>query len=135
MGRAIVALIVLFFAITNIPWTLDDYDQAKQAYTSFEMVGQGHWFYQQTPNEGVATKPPLVGWVSAALFEVTRWWDGAWRLPSFLSAIILLWLIGREASAAYGSDRGSDRFQRLRTQPARASPRNSGPNRYAARPR
>ena len=40
---AIVAFIVLFFAITNIPWTLDDYDQAKQAYTSFEMVGQGHW--------------------------------------------------------------------------------------------
>ena len=106
MRRAIVALIVLFFAITNIPWALDDYDQAKQAYTSFEMVGQGHLFYQQTPNEGVATKPPLVGWVSAALFEVTRWWDGAWRLPSFLSAIILLWLIGREATAAYGSNGG-----------------------------
>jgi 4-amino-4-deoxy-L-arabinose transferase-like glycosyltransferase len=104
--RAIVALVVLFFTITNVPWTLDDYDQAKQAYTSFEMVGQGRLLYQQTPNEGVATKPPLVGWVSAALFEVTRWWDGAWRLPSFLSAIILLWLIGREASAAYGSAGG-----------------------------
>jgi 4-amino-4-deoxy-L-arabinose transferase-like glycosyltransferase len=96
----IVAFIVLFFAITNIPWTLDDYDQAKQAYTSFEMVGQGHWLYQHTPNEGVATKPPLVGWISAALFEGTRWWDGAWRLPSFFAALILLLLIGREASAA-----------------------------------
>jgi len=103
---AIVALVVLFFAITNLPWTLDDYDQAKQAYTSFEMVGQGHWFYQHTPNEGVATKPPLVGWVSAVLFEATRWWDGAWRLPSFLAALVLLWLIGREASAAYGSTGG-----------------------------
>jgi len=103
---AIVALVVLFFAITNLPWTLDDYDQAKQAYTSFEMVGQGHWFYQHTPNEGVATKPPLVGWVSAVLFEATRWWDGAWRLPSFLAAPVLLWLIGREASAAYGSTGG-----------------------------
>ena len=100
--RSIVALVLLFFTITNLPWTLDDYDQAKQAYTSFELVGQGHWFYQHTPNESVATKPPLVGWVSAALFEVTRWWDGAWRLPSLLAALTLLWLIGREASAAYG---------------------------------
>ncbi len=99
----LVALVLLFFASTNLPWTLDDYDQAKQAYTSFEMVGQGHWLYQHTPNESVATKPPLVGWVSAALFEVTRWWEGAWRIPSFAAALALLWLIAREASAAYGS--------------------------------
>ncbi|MEO6971446.1 MAG: hypothetical protein ABI217_11190 [Chthoniobacterales bacterium] len=99
----IIGLVLLFFASTNLPWTLDDYDQAKQAYTSFEMVGQGHWLYQHTPNESVATKPPLVGWVSAALFEVTRWWEGAWRIPSFAAALALLWLIAREATAAYGS--------------------------------
>ncbi|MEO7167000.1 MAG: hypothetical protein ABI787_07995 [Spartobacteria bacterium] len=96
------ALILGFFALTNVPWTLDDYDQAKQAYTSFEMVGQGHWLYQHTPNESVATKPPLVGWISAALFAVTRWWEGAWRLPSFVAALVLLWLVARDASAAYG---------------------------------
>jgi len=101
--RLLLALILLFFALTNLPWTLDNYDQAKQAYTSFEMVRQGHWLYQHTPNESVATKPPLVGWVSAALFEVTRWWEGAWRLPSLGAAIALLWLIGRHASAAYGT--------------------------------
>ena len=100
--RVALALIVVFFASTNIPWTLDDYDQAKQAYTSFEMVGQGHWLYQHTPNESVATKPPLVGWVSATVFEVTRWWEGAWRIPSFVAALALLWLIAREATAAYG---------------------------------
>ncbi|MDQ3200193.1 MAG: hypothetical protein M3Q46_13600 [Verrucomicrobiota bacterium] len=94
--------IIGFFAITNLPWTLDDYDQAKQAYTSHEMVGEGHWLYQHTPNEGVATKPPLVGWVSAALFEVLRWWEGAWRLPSLAAALALLWLIAKEATAAYG---------------------------------
>lgn len=98
----VLGLIVALFAITNLPWRLDDYDQAKQAYTSFEMVGQGHWLYQHTPNESVATKPPLVGWISAALFELTHWWEGAWRLPSFAAALILLWLIAREASAAYG---------------------------------
>jgi 4-amino-4-deoxy-L-arabinose transferase-like glycosyltransferase len=102
----VLCLIVGFFAITNLPWTLDDYDQAKQAYTSFEMVGQGHWLYQHTPNESVATKPPLVGWISAALFEISRWWDGAWRIPSFAAALALLWLIARDASAAYGIGAG-----------------------------
>ena len=98
----VLSLIAGFFAITNLPWTLDDYDQAKQAYTSFEMVGQGHWLYQHTPNESVATKPPLAGWISAGLFEATRWWDGAWRLPSFAAALVLLWLIASEATTAYG---------------------------------
>ena len=102
----VLGLSVFFFAVTNLPWTLDDYDQAKQAYTSFEMVGQGHWLYQHTPNESVATKPPLVGWVSAALYTVTRWWDGAWRLPSLGAAILLLWFIGRDATAAFGPTAG-----------------------------
>ena len=102
----VLSLIVGFFAVTNLPWTLDDYDQAKQAYTSFEMVGQGHWLYQHTPNESVATKPPLVGWISAALFEVTRWWEGAWRIPSFAAALALLWLIAGDATRAYGAGAG-----------------------------
>ena len=68
---SILAGVLLIFAVTNLPWTLDDNDQAKQAYTSFEMVRQGHWLYQHTPNEAVATKPPLVGWISSALYEVT----------------------------------------------------------------
>src|ERR1700746_2670366 len=82
-------LAVVLFLITNLPWQLDDYDQAKQAFTSFEMVKEGHWFYQHTPHERVATKPPLVGWISAAVFALTRSWDIAWRLPSFLAAIAI----------------------------------------------
>ena len=89
---------VALFAVANLPWELDDFDQAKQAFTSFEMVEQGHWFYQHTPNWWVATKPPLVGWISAGIFEVTRSWELAWRLPSFLSAIALLALVLRAAS-------------------------------------
>jgi 4-amino-4-deoxy-L-arabinose transferase-like glycosyltransferase len=102
----VLSLAVVLFAITNLPWTLDDYDQAKQAYTSFEMVRQGHWLYQHTPNESIATKPPLVGWISAALFEVTRCWQFAWRVPSFITALALLWLIGREGTVAYGPAAG-----------------------------
>ncbi len=103
---SVLGAILACFTLTNLPWTLDDYDQAKQAYTSFEMVGQGHWLYQHTPKEGVATKPPLVGWISAGLFVATRWWEGAWRLPSLGAALGLLWLIGRAAARAYGATAG-----------------------------
>jgi 4-amino-4-deoxy-L-arabinose transferase-like glycosyltransferase len=97
----VVALALLLFAVSNLPWHLDDYDQAKQAFTSFEMVEQGHWFYQHTPNGWMATKPPLVGWISAGFFAATRSWEIAWRLPSFLAAAALLVLLAR-AGGVYG---------------------------------
>jgi 4-amino-4-deoxy-L-arabinose transferase-like glycosyltransferase len=99
----IVAAITTFLLlIANLPWQLDDYDQAKQAFTSFEMIKEGHWFYQRTPHERVATKPPLVGWVSAGLLALTKSWDVAWRLPSLLAAIALSILLFRAATSAYG---------------------------------
>jgi 4-amino-4-deoxy-L-arabinose transferase-like glycosyltransferase len=98
----VAALIVVLFAIANLPWQLDDYDQAKQAFTSFEMVKEGHWLYQHTPHERVATKPPLVGWMSAALFAVTRSWEIAWRLPSLAAALALAIMLFRAAKDAYG---------------------------------
>ena len=100
------AIAVVLFLITNLPWQLDDYDQAKQAFTSFEIVKQGRWFYQHTPHEHVATKPPLVGWISAGIFSLTRSWDAAWRLPSFLAAVAMSILLLRAASSAYGSSAG-----------------------------
>ncbi len=102
----VIAVAFLLFFIGNLPWQLDDYDQAKQAFTSFEMVKEGRWFYQQTPHERVATKPPLVGWISAGLFALTRSWEMAWRLPSLLAAIALAILLFRSANIAYGSVAG-----------------------------
>src|SRR5581483_2235495 len=96
----------VLFLISNLPWQLDDYDQAKQAFTSFQMIKEGHWFYQQTPHDRVATKPPLVGWISAGLFVITRSWEISWRLPSLLAAIALAVLLFRSASSAYGSIAG-----------------------------
>ena len=100
------ALTIVLFSIANLPWQLDDYDQAKQAFTSLEMIKDGRWFYQQTPHEHVATKPPLIGWISAGLFATTRLWDLAWRLPSFLAAIATSILLFRAAAVAYGSVAG-----------------------------
>src|SRR5438093_4985423 len=98
----IAALTIVLFLATNLPWNLDDYDQAKQAFTTFEMIKEGHWLYQRTPHERIATKPPLVGWFSAGLFEVTQSWDVAWRLPSLLAAGGLSILLFRAANSAYG---------------------------------
>jgi len=99
-------LIAILFGITNLPWHLDDYDQAKQAFTSFEIVNEGHWLHQHTPNEKVATKPPLVGWLSALTYSVTRSWEIAWRLPSLAGAITLLIVLARAAHGAYGAAAG-----------------------------
>src|ERR1051325_11107594 len=98
----VAALIAVLFGIANLPWQLDDYDQAKQAFTSFEMVKEGHWLYQHTPHERVATKPPLVGWISASLFALTRCWEIAWRLPSFLAAVALALVLFAAAKHGYG---------------------------------
>jgi 4-amino-4-deoxy-L-arabinose transferase-like glycosyltransferase len=99
----VAVLIIVLFATANLPWQLDDYDQAKQAFTSFEMVKEGHWLYQHTPHEHVATKPPLVGWISAAIFVVTRSWEVAWRLPSLLVALVFAVVLFCFAAKAYGS--------------------------------
>lgn len=95
-------LTVVLFLVSNLPWQLDEYDQAKQAFASFEMIKEGHWLYQQTAEGRVATKPPLVGWVSAALFAVTRSWGVAWRLPSLLAAVTMSILLFAAAKTAYG---------------------------------
>ncbi len=107
-------LTIVLFAVTNWPWTLDDYDQAKQAFVSDQMIKQGRWLYQTTPQEGlgsgmkrhsshhISTKPPGVGWISAAIFAVTRSWDVAWRLPAFAAGLALAWLIFRAANRAFG---------------------------------
>src|SRR5215468_4092550 len=96
------ALIIVLFAIANLPWQLDDYDQAKQAVTSFENVKGGHWLYQQTPHERVGTKTPFGGWISAGPFAVTRSWEIAWRLPSLIAALVLAFMLFRAAKEAYG---------------------------------
>ena len=102
-------LTVCFFAVSNLPWNLDDYDQAKQAFVSFQMAGQQRWLYQTTPDEGtkasggrhsphhINSKPPAVAWVSAALYQLTRSWDFAWRFPSFVAALVLAVLVFRGA--------------------------------------
>ena len=107
VGWPLAALVSILFALTNLPWELDGYDQAKQAWTSYEMVTEGHWFFQRTSDDqGLATKPPLTGWVSAAIYETTRSWDLGWRLPSFICAALIAFLLFRYGSRASGNVAG-----------------------------
>jgi 4-amino-4-deoxy-L-arabinose transferase-like glycosyltransferase len=92
------ALLIALLAVRNLPWHLDDKDQAKQAFTSFEMIAQRQWWFQHTPTGKVATKPPLAGWISAGVFGVTRDWDLAWRLPGLGCAAVMLVILWRAHS-------------------------------------
>jgi 4-amino-4-deoxy-L-arabinose transferase-like glycosyltransferase len=90
-------LVLTLFLFRNLPWRLDDYDQAKQAFSSLEAVQAGHWWFQHTPGYRlVATKPPFIGWISAGFYGLLGGnWEFAWRLPSFLAALAILVLLWR----------------------------------------
>jgi 4-amino-4-deoxy-L-arabinose transferase-like glycosyltransferase len=90
-------IVLLICAVGNLPWHLDNYDQAKQAYVSYEIARGGDWWYQHTPQGDTATKPPLAGWLSLPFYWITGSWDLAWRLPGYLCTLALLLLLGREA--------------------------------------
>jgi 4-amino-4-deoxy-L-arabinose transferase-like glycosyltransferase len=94
----VAVLIAVLFAARNLPWHLDDYDQAKQAFTSFEMIEEGHWWFQHTPTGRIATKPPLSGWFSAVL-QYAMPWEFAWRVPSFASAVLITIMLWRRGTA------------------------------------
>lgn len=96
---ALAAFVVLLFAIGNLPWHLDDYDQAKQAYVAFEITKTGELWFQHTPQGASASKPPLMGWISAALHAMAVPWDLAWRLPSFACAVAMLILLARTGAS------------------------------------
>jgi 4-amino-4-deoxy-L-arabinose transferase-like glycosyltransferase len=99
---AILALVLLLFSISNLPWNLDEYDEAKQAFVSFEITKNGEFWFQHTPQGRYASKPPLMGWISSGLHAAGIPWNFAWRLPPFLCAIALLILLAREGGIIMG---------------------------------
>lgn len=89
---------VLILVLLRVqPWNcLVGYDQAKQAYVSLEMVQEGHGWYQHLPTGKPATKPPLAGWLSSAIYPlVGGGWESAWRLPSLLAFCGILLILGK----------------------------------------
>lgn len=105
----ILGIIVLLFAVRNMPWHLDDDEQAKQAFVSYQMIDQGRWLLQETPTGRVATKPPLQGWLSAAAYlgAGARGWEIAWRLPAFIAALLILRGLWRAGERVFGNNVGA----------------------------
>ncbi len=100
--HGLIAFLVLLFVASNLPWHLDNYDQAKQAYVAHEILKTGELWFQHTPQGRSASKPPLMGWISAAFQTLGVPPDFAWRLPSLLAALAVLALLVREGYATLG---------------------------------
>ncbi len=113
--RRLLALLLALFLLRDLPWRLDEYDQAKQAFTSLEMIDGGAWWFQHTPGcRGLATKPPLVGWMSAAVYSLSGGnWEIAWRLPSLLATRVGGLCSGARANAS--GPAGAARWRRRRS--------------------
>jgi 4-amino-4-deoxy-L-arabinose transferase-like glycosyltransferase len=94
-------LILLLCGIGNLPWHLDNYDQAKQAFVSYEIEQGGSPWFQHTPRGRIASKPPMAGWLSLPVYWVSGSWDLAWRLPGFLCTLVLLGLLIREGERIF----------------------------------
>lgn len=98
----LIAFMGLLLAIGNWPWHLDNYDQAKQAYVAQEITKSGELWFQHTPQGRSASKPPLMGWISAGLKAAGIPWDIALRLPSILCALALLAILLQEGKTLLG---------------------------------
>lgn len=106
--KAVLIIIAVLFVARNLPWHLDDLDQAKQAFVSFEMVEEGQWLFQHKPSGGVASKPPLAGWISSAAYLMMggNWWDGAWRIPTIVCSLVVLGALWKCGNAIFGNNIG-----------------------------
>src|SRR5436190_23200854 len=98
----VAALIVVLFAIANLPWQLYDYDQAKQAFTSFEMVKERHWLYQHMLLEHVATKAPFVAWVGVAISSLARSWEGVQQSSNLSVRLVFVLELVSVVTVGYG---------------------------------
>ncbi len=98
----VLGLVALLFVIANVPWHLDNYDQAKQAYVAFEIEQTGNWLFQTTPAGKSASKPPLMGWISAGFRFLGIPWDWSFRLPSIISATAVTVLLGLAGWRVFG---------------------------------
>ena len=95
LSWGVLVLIAVLFVTRNLPWRLHEYDQAKQAYVPLEMVRGGAWLVQHAPDGSVATKPPLAGWIAAAVRLAAGSWTLAWWGPPLACAFLLLLAVRR----------------------------------------
>ena len=65
-----------------------DVDASQYASISMEMLRDGHWLQVQHRHADYLDKPPLLFWSSAASFGLFGLHNWAYKLPSFLAALL-----------------------------------------------
>jgi 4-amino-4-deoxy-L-arabinose transferase-like glycosyltransferase len=90
------ALIVLGIGIgLRDPWPSDE---PRFTLAAQHMVESGDWLFPHRGTELYSDKPPMLMWLEAVTFEVTRSWRVAFLLPSLLAGLLTLgltWDLGR----------------------------------------
>jgi 4-amino-4-deoxy-L-arabinose transferase-like glycosyltransferase len=106
-----VSLIILFIAVFArllgmFDYPLHDPTEARYAEIPRLIIETGNWimppFDYGVPFWG---KPPLTFWMTAVSFEIFGYSEFAARLPVFLLALAVLWLIYRFAKFLQGQDK------------------------------
>jgi 4-amino-4-deoxy-L-arabinose transferase-like glycosyltransferase len=71
------------------PWPSDE---PRYTLVAKQMVESGDWMFPRRGSELYSDKPPMLMWMEAVSFEVTRNWRVAFLLPSLLAGLLTLGL-------------------------------------------
>jgi 4-amino-4-deoxy-L-arabinose transferase-like glycosyltransferase len=82
-----------------------DVDAAQYASISMEMVQNGSWLQVFHRGADYLDKPPLVFWLSAAMFKVFGLSNWSYKLPSVLAALMGVWATYRFTLLFYGAEK------------------------------
>src|SRR6185503_17011004 len=69
------------------PWPSDE---PRFTLAARQMVESGDWMFPHRGSELYADKPPMLMWLEASAYEVTRSWRVAFLLPSLLASMLTL---------------------------------------------
>lgn len=82
-----------------------DVDAAQYASIAMEMSQNGSWLQVFHRGADYLDKPPLVFWLSAAMFKVFGLSNWAYKLPSVLAALMGVWATYRFTLLFYGFEK------------------------------
>jgi 4-amino-4-deoxy-L-arabinose transferase-like glycosyltransferase len=82
-----------------------DVDAAQYASIAMEMTQNGSWLQVFHRGADYLDKPPLVFWLSAAVFKVFGLSNWAYKLPSVLAALMGVWATYRFTLLFYGVEK------------------------------
>jgi 4-amino-4-deoxy-L-arabinose transferase-like glycosyltransferase len=101
--RALLWFTGIFFLVYTLALSIDvmNVDAAQYATISREMLGSSDWLQVTERGHDYLDKPPLLFWLSAGSFKIFGISNWAYKLPSFLFAILAVFSTVRLAALFY----------------------------------